>query len=77
MTDTQAIALATKYTEQRKEIRKHLIAQAYRLTDHIELNGSQMRLRANNAIRKLRGFPADLSDERLLKIIDTYSKETK
>jgi hypothetical protein len=66
MTTNEAIALARKWARARLAIRKHLIAEARRL------NPARVSypLWDNDEHRKLFNYPSDLSEARLLALID-------
>lgn len=71
LTTARAIALARKYAKERRLIRVELIAAARH--KHPPSKVGRMpddETVYERTIRKLYAFPADLSDERLLELID-------
>jgi hypothetical protein len=78
MTTKQALTKAREYIAERKAIRTLLIAEARRTVDKAlpKLKSFERGNKEHNTLRKLYHWPADLSDERILAIIDKY-KETK
>jgi hypothetical protein len=64
MTLAQALKLARDYTAVRGEVRKLLVAKARRRCPQI----------VDSETRKLHRFPSDLSDERLLRLIEGTTK---
>lgn len=71
MTTKQAIATAKAYLAKRKEVRKALLTAARAKHPHYDCSG---RLRPatqlDYELRKLYHYPSDLTDQRLLDLIE-------
>ncbi len=74
MTKTKAMKAMSTWVEQRLEVRAAVIKEARRL---VKKQIGPLTYWPGNDERKLFNFPNDLSEARLLKIIDKYSKGTK
>lgn len=80
MTLSQALAKSRAYVAERKEIRSLLIAEGRRLTNAnpklVTAEGFFIQeAKQYNSVRKLNHYPSDLSDERILALIDECRAE--
>ena len=76
MTEQEAIAEARHWVAVRKEVRRHLIQlarDANPIAAQVATDSTERFFRPDwpsNEVRKLWDFPSDLSEERLLELID-------
>lgn len=68
MTDAEAIQIARAWVATRKEVRRHLIDLAREVTPWTNESWD------DNTVRKLYHYTAELSEERILKLIDGAAK---